>query len=123
MSASGSCGDPNPNVTWTTTAGSTYVPTTTGGSTGVFLPYTTTGGSSGATITTAGSTWGTSVEAPATCRFCDHKIEIGIIIQSKDGKKNNVCIKCAKEYMGGDKVKEILDLVEPLAAMAELAKD
>jgi hypothetical protein len=109
---------------------SDYTITTSGSSTGAAgsvwvgpstttanLPYTI---SSGATITSA-STWAPT-DVAATCRFCDKQIEIGLIIQSKDGKKNNICIKCAKDYMGGEKIKEILDLVEPLATMAEVAK-
>lgn len=96
-------------------AGSVWVgPSTTTAN----VPYTISGG--GATITSA-STW-TPTDVAATCRFCDKQIEIGLIIQSKDGKKNNICIKCAKDYMGGEKIKEILDLVEPLATMAEVAK-
>lgn len=102
-----------------TTSGSTG---TSGGSIWVApstanVPYTISGGT---TITSA-STW-TPTDVAATCRFCDKQIEIGLIIQSKDGKKNNICIKCAKDYMGGEKIKEILDLVEPLATMAEVAK-
>lgn len=118
MSASGACGDPSYVI---------GMPTFTATSTNTSVPSVWVGGASGgssisgvATVTSA-STWAPT-DVAATCRFCDKKIEIGLIIQSKDGKKNNICIKCAKEYLGGEKIKEILDLVEPLATMAEVAK-
>ena len=93
---------------------------------GTSTPYTitTTSGTSGATWVggaTVASTWA-ATEETVKCRFCDKAVEIGIVIQSKEGKKTHVCVKCAKEYMGGEKIKELFDLVESLATMAEVAK-
>lgn len=82
-------------------------------------PYTISGGSS--TITAA-STWADASPVATCCKFCDKAIEIGLIIQSKEKSKTHVCVKCAKEYMGGEKIKELLDLIEALATTAELAK-
>lgn len=112
-----SCGDPvNANVVWTSNS-STANPTWIG-----------TGGTYGGgyTITTTGSTSGYVYAAPVpvktVCRFCDEEFEMGLAIQNKKGEKHHVCVKCLKELMVSEKIKELMDLIEPLATMAELAK-
>lgn len=65
---------------------------------------------------------GTPTPPRAACRFCSSDLEMGITIQNKKGDQHHVCLKCLKEIMQNEKVKELLDLIEPLAVMAEVAK-
>lgn len=106
--------------------------TGTGGAVGanggwVVMPTVTTVPSATWTGTSA-STWATTtptwqpITLRAACRFCSNDLEMGITIQNKKGEQHHVCLKCLKEIMTNEKVKELMDLIEPLAVMVELAK-
>jgi hypothetical protein len=118
-------GDPSLNNNYTvapsntTTTNPTYIgsiTTTTGGSGGyISVPYP---------VTTGSSTWTGTWESTATeeCQFCDKEVKVGIFMKSKKGKKSFICVPCAKQHMGSEKMKDLLDLVEPVAVGEELAE-
>jgi hypothetical protein len=123
MSTSQPIGDPTANSNYIVVPASTTNPTYVGGI------ATTTGGSAGYvstpyTMTTGSTTWSGAWETALTeeCQFCDKEVKVGIFMKSKKGKKSFICVPCAKQHMGSEKMKDLLDLAEPVAVGEELAE-